>query len=127
MKGRKHQSGAASDYDLSFREQVALDYIRGNLSAAQVAAKYGLRHTHMVKNWVRRYGGNREIALPTPEEMTQEEKDKVRALERRVKELERQLEEERLRSLAYSTMIDVAEEELGVPIRKKPGPKQSGG
>jgi hypothetical protein len=31
MKGRKHQSGAASEYDLSFREQVALDYIRGNL------------------------------------------------------------------------------------------------
>ena len=45
----------------------------------------------------------------------------------RIKELERLLEDERLRSLAYSTMIDVAEEELGVPIRKKSGPKQSKG
>lgn len=39
MKGRKHQGGATSDDDLSFREQVALGCILGNLSAAQVAEK----------------------------------------------------------------------------------------
>ena len=59
--------------------------------------------------------------------MTEEEKRESDAKDRRIKELERQLEDERLRSLAFSTMIDVAEEELGVPIRKKSGSKQSRG
>jgi transposase len=125
MKGRKYSSGAESKYAESFREQVALDYLRGDLSAAQVAEKYGLPSKYTVKNWVRSHAGNAEIAPSIPEEMTEEEKDKLKALERRVKELERQLEDERLRSLGYSTMIDVAEEELGVSIRKKSGSKQS--
>ncbi|MBK9453749.1 MAG: hypothetical protein IPN95_31025 [Bacteroidetes bacterium] len=50
--------------------------------------------------------------------MTDQEKRDADAKDLRIKELERLLEDERLRSLAYSTMIDVAEEELGVPNRK---------
>ena len=42
----------------------------------------------------------------------------------RIKELEKALEYEKLRSLAYSTMIDIAEKEFNIPIRKKPGTKQ---
>ena len=125
MKGRKYSSGTESKYAQSFREEVALDYLRGDLSAAQVAEKYGLPSKYTVKNWAKRHAGNAEIAPSIPEEMTAEEKDRLKALERRVKELERQLEDERLRSLGFSTMIDVAEEELGVPIRKKSGSKQS--
>ena len=41
-----------------------------------------------------------------------------------LKELEKALEYEKLRSLAYSTMIDIAEKEFNIPIRKKPGAKQ---
>lgn len=59
--------------------------------------------------------------------MTEEEKRASDAKDKRIKELERLLEDERLRSLGFSTMIDVAEEELGVSIRKKPGSKQSKG
>lgn len=45
-------------------------------------------------------------------------------LEEKVRNLEKALEHEKLRSLAYSTMIDVAEEYFGIEIRKKPGAKQ---
>lgn len=125
MKGRKYQRGSESKYELSFRERVVEDYHHGDLSAAQVAEKYGLPSRFTVMNWVKRHPGNAEIAPSIPEEMTEEEKDRLKALEMRVKELERQLEDERLRSLGYSTMIDVAEQELGVSIRKKPGSRQS--
>ena len=40
-------------------------------------------------------------------------------LRRRVKELERELEAAKLRAEAYSLMIDLAEKELKVAIRKK--------
>ena len=45
-------------------------------------------------------------------------------LEEKIRNLEKALEHEKLRSLAYSTMIDVAEEHFGIEIRKKPGAKQ---
>jgi len=46
-------------------------------------------------------------------------------LVKRIKELERKLEDEQIRSFGYSKMIDIAEEQLKVSIRKKPDTKQS--
>ncbi len=40
-------------------------------------------------------------------------------LKQRIKELEKALEYSELKATAYSTMIDVAEEELKISIRKK--------
>ncbi len=51
-------------------------------------------------------------------------RETIEGLEARVKELERQLSDERLRSEAYDTMIDIAEETFNIPIRKKPGAEQ---
>ncbi len=116
--------GAVSKYSHSFRQQVAMDYEKGDLSYLQVAEKYGLKGRDTVKEWVKTFRKNGEICssdsiLAT---MTDQEKRDADAKDLRIKELERLLEDERLRSLAYSTMIDVAEEELGVPIRKSLGP-----
>ena len=47
----------------------------------------------------------------------------TKALENRIKDLERQLEDERLRSQMYNRMIEIAETEFKVPIRKKPNTK----
>ena len=43
----------------------------------------------------------------------------------RIKELERQLEDEQIRSFGYNRMIDIAEKQLNITIRKKPDTKQS--
>ena len=53
-----------------------------------------------------------------------EYKQKLQALEPTLRELEKALEYEKLKSLAYNTMIDIAEKEFNIPIRKKPGTKQ---
>ncbi len=45
--------------------------------------------------------------------------------ERQLSELRRQLEDERLKNLALQELIKVAEERFNIPIRKKPGAKQS--
>jgi hypothetical protein len=45
--------------------------------------------------------------------------DKGRGVDLRIKELEKALEYEKLRSLAYSTMIDIAEKEFNIPDQKK--------
>jgi hypothetical protein len=47
-------------------------------------------------------------------------------MEKKIEVLEKQLEWEKLKSHALDTMINVAERELNIDIRKKPGTKQSG-
>jgi hypothetical protein len=40
-------------------------------------------------------------------------------LQKRIFELERQLKEAEMKAIAYSTMVDIAEKEFKIPIRKK--------
>jgi cell division protein FtsB len=51
-------------------------------------------------------------------------KAKEMALESEISRLKAELKAERLKAEAYSVMIDVAEEQFGVDIRKKAGAKQ---
>ena len=53
------------------------------------------------------------------------DKHDVTALKQRNVELAQALQEANLLILALNTMIEVAEKELNVPIRKKSGTKQS--
>ncbi|MBR6415720.1 MAG: hypothetical protein IKS22_06395 [Bacteroidales bacterium] len=57
------------------------------------------------------------MAKKSPEE-------RVKELEAEKKRLQKALELEKLRSKAYDTMINVAEETFNIPIRKKAGTKQ---
>jgi transposase len=125
MSGRKHQVGAKSKYPAAFRREVALSYEQGDLSYAQVADRYGLKGRETVREWVKWLRKKSEIAPMTQDETTDDEKHALDAKDLRIKELEKQLEAERLLSLGLSTMIDIAEEELGVSIRKKSGSKPS--
>jgi cell division septum initiation protein DivIVA len=45
-------------------------------------------------------------------------------LEKRIKELEKQLEHAQMKNVALNTMIDIAEQEYKLEVRKKSGPKQ---
>ncbi|MCW3786898.1 hypothetical protein [Plebeiibacterium sediminum] len=46
-------------------------------------------------------------------------------LKKRIEELEKQLKDAEMRSIAYSTMVDIAEKEFNIPIRKKSNTKPS--
>jgi transposase-like protein len=124
MKGRKFQKGARSKYGQAFRDQVARDYESGDLSYSQIAEKYELPNRELAKWWVRSYRKNSVIETIPLSPMTEKEKQEVKALQNRIKELEKQVSDRDLHVLALDTMIDVAEE-MGMDIRKKPGTKQS--
>ena len=64
-----------------------------------------------------------EIAFTLPV-MTEKEKQKLEAAQRRMKELEKQLEDAQMKTIALETMIDIAEEQFKISIRKKSGPKR---
>lgn len=59
-----------------------------------------------------------------PRESSEPSAELVRSLRGRIKELESQLLESRIRAEAYDEMINVAESMFGIPIRKKAGAKR---
>jgi hypothetical protein len=75
----------------------------------------------LIRDWRKKYSGD---IIPNSIEMTEQEKQKLTALQKQVKAMEKQLEDARMRNIALNTLIDVAEEKLKINIRKKPGAKQ---
>jgi len=43
----------------------------------------------------------------------------VQQMKKRIVELEKQLKDAELKAIAFSTMVDIAEQEFKIPIRKK--------
>jgi len=100
---------------------VVQDVLDGHLSKAEATRKHGLKSTAQIYYWIRKF--EEEDSQP-PKTMDYDKLDK-KDLIKRIKELERKLEDEQIRSFGYSKMIDIAEEQLKVPIRKKPDTKRS--
>ena len=71
--------------------------------------------------WRKKYAPEIPLTLPV---MTEKEKQKLEAAQKRMKELEKELERAQMKNIALETMIDLAEEQLKISIRKKSGPKQ---
>ena len=114
MKGHNFRSE-------SFMRMVVKEVLDGHLSKAEANRKYGLKGSSQILYWIRKF---EQEGSHSPKPMDYDKLDK-KELIKRLKELERKLEDEQIRSFGYSKMIDIAEEQLKVPIRKKPDTKQS--
>jgi hypothetical protein len=75
----------------------------------------------LIYYWQKHYSSEIDFTLPI---MTEKEKAKLDAAHKRMKELEKQIEHAQMKNIALETMIDIAEEQLKIVIRKKSGPKQ---
>ena len=61
-----------------------------------------------------------------PENVAAKDFEKTQELQQKIVLLEKQLAWEKLRSEALDTMINIAEKQLDISIRKKSGTQQSG-
>jgi hypothetical protein len=75
----------------------------------------------LLQTWQKKFASDIPLTLPI---MTEKEKQKVEALRLQLKAAEKQLEDAQMKNIALETMIDIAEEQLKISIRKKSGPKQ---
>ena len=107
-------------YSESFKRDVVREILDGHISKAEAKRKYGIRGCGCIISWIRKF----EVSDPQQSTMDYSKEDK-KELIRRIKELERQLEDEQIRSFGYNRMIDIAEKQLNITIRKKPDTKQS--
>lgn len=80
----------------------------------------------MIRKWRRQYYKRNLQPHLTPKLMKSKKNsaEEIKALKAQLKATKKALEDEKLKSRAYEIMIDVAENELNIPVRKKHGPKQ---
>jgi transposase len=119
------------DYTYSFKLQVVQEIERGELSPGIALKKYGIQSYSTILGWLRKFGNfNWEDQIPsnmpkTPEQKLLELEQKVKLLEKQKAFLEKQVEAADKKAIIFDMMIDLAEKEYKIPIRKNSSPEQS--
>ena len=121
-------------YSELFKRKVIKEYLDSGQSKMSLLKKYDIRMKSGIQRWIRqlgyedihqkaRYLRPNIISTLATKKAFNSVPASEQSLEQRVKELERKLEDEQLRSEAYQRIIDIAEKEYNIPIRKKPSTK----
>jgi transposase-like protein len=120
---------------MDFKEQVIEDYLSGGYSLRGLEKKYQISR-NVISKWIQIYQGVHGVERTAAQQIqylrrmkdakkpapTQAE---LAALQEKIALLEKQLEWEKQRVEVLDTLINVAEKQLNIPIRKKPGSSQS--
>jgi len=119
------------DYSVSLKLQIVQQIEQGKLSTKAAQRAYGIQSRATVTNWLRKYG-NFDWENQTPSNMPKSPERKIMELEAKVKLLEKQkamLEQQAhvadSKAIIFDMMIDLAEKEYQIDIRKNSPPEQS--
>ena len=120
---KDYQSNKRCRYALTLRRSV-LRAVEGGMTISQARVTFNVKSITAIKNWIKAdqqekhdLVGNKPL-LSMSKSPRKKSKDEV-------KDLQKALAEAELKIKALDTMIDIAEEQLKIDIRKKSGAKQS--
>ena len=117
------------DYSLSFKLQLVEEIEQGHLTKNQAKLKYGIQGDSTVTKWLRKYGDfdwEHQIQgtmSKTPEQRILELEAKVKLLEKQKARAEHLAERADKKVIIFDMLVDMAEKEYDIEIRKnyKPG------
>lgn len=114
-----------NQYSEELKEEAVLRVIFGAENPHDVINVLDIHSIYTLNNWVAAYQKKIEVGLVTLPPMSEKQKVDLQAIRQRNKELEKALKEANLMIHALNTLINIAEADLKIPIRKKPGTKRS--
>ena len=109
------------DYNLGFKLAVVSQVEKGELTYKQAQKTYGIQGRSTVLVWLRKHG---TLDWSQPRRLTMPKSKETPA--QKIKRLERELSDEKLKNEILNKMIDISDQQYGTSIRKKYSPKQSG-
>ena len=118
------------DYSYSFKLQVIEEIESGHLGIKAAQRKYGIQGNATIRTWLLKHGSldwenKTHLKMEkSPEHKLLELEAKVRLLEKEKASLKKQMETTDKKAIFFDMMIDIAEEEFKIPIRKKSLPEQ---
>ncbi|HJD91645.1 hypothetical protein [Bacteroides coprosuis] len=126
MKESKSQyvKRTQKDYTLSFKLEVVGQVERGELSLSEARLKYGIQGHNTIRVWLQKYG-NFDWENQCPNNMTKSKTQTILELEQKIKLLEKQnatlehrAEQSDRKAAIFDMMIDMAEQEYNISVRK---------
>jgi transposase-like protein len=118
---------------MELRDQIIQEYLNTGCGYRKLQDKYGISRTTICK-WVQVYQGIHNLP---PTDLQQKHyispmnkkkhpvSENEKELLEKIASLEKQLKHQELKAEVLDTLINVAEKELNISIRKKPGTQQS--
>ncbi len=121
-------------YTLSEKHLVIKDFLSSGLTKEAICIKYFGKGDHgelicwmrdlgypveMRKKRIKLVSNNKFMSKKKNYSEFEKEDFETLQLKKRVIELEKQLKDAEMKAIAFSTMVDIAEKEFNIPIRKK--------
>lgn len=126
MKAEKKENSRKGqkirNYTLAFKHQTVREIEASGMNAPQAVKFYNVPE-NTIRDWLKLYGSSSPKAEWT-RPLSLAESDRLEALEEENKALHKAMAESKKKIIGLETLIDVAEEELSIKIRKKSGTKQ---
>jgi len=121
-------------YSIDLKHKVCREHIEEGICLAKLVGKYNLSCHSLIHRWLRDLGYIPGVDRRTrsayigvenfsPVKNKPEKKDPKTAEQLEIELLKKQLEDAKLQVEGYRRMIEIAEKELKIPIRKKPNTK----
>ena len=125
MKNRERpvKKRTQRDYTMAFKIAIISQVEKGDLTYKQVQKQYGIQGKSTVLVWLRKYG-NLDWSKPVNRKITYMSKQKETPAQK-IKRLEKELADEKLKTLILNKMIETSDQKYGTSIRKKYSSKQS--
>lgn len=119
------------DYSVSFKLQVVSEIESGQLDRLDACHKYGIQARSTITQWLRKYGTfdwenlSKETVAKTPEQKILELEAKVKLLEKQKARAEHLAERADKKVIIFDMLVDMAEKEYDIQIRKNYKPELS--
>jgi len=130
-KDNQYVKRTQKDYSYAFKLQVITEYEQGNYTMTGLADKYGIQSRTTISRWIKKYGNldrNYQLKrsqMKSPEQRILELEQKLKLMEKKNRTLEKELDQTNKKAIFFDMMIDIAEKDLNISIRKKSLPNQS--
>lgn len=113
-------------YSEEFKLRVVTEVLDGKYSKEEARRIYDIKSKCAILYWIRQFSGQsnyRDGGISQIDLDVMKEKKSEHDKDQKIKQLESQLKREKLRADMWQKMIDVAEDEFKIDIRKKFGAK----
>ena len=109
-----------TNYSVAFKMQVVEEVENGLISAEGARKLYGISGKDSIPSWMEKYGINNRINKAVYV-MTQKEELEIVVLRKENKRLKKALDDSHVQELVWESLVEIAEEELQVNLKKKFG------
>jgi transposase len=111
-------------YTESFKMSVVGEIITRQISQHGAMRKYEIGSWRTIKKWIIKYGSNKEVKKMRKFRMPND-KLHIQELKSRIRELEKLVTDLQLEKKVLDKVIELAEREYGIRIKKNSGGRQS--